>query len=139
MNKNITEATEDAPILCQSIPQVFFHPDEPTFSPSILTDRAGWTNLLAIAGAAHAVHALTDTTASNTTTPVAIGSGKINPNHTRPMEGPAATPILPTNPDGDVMSAASSGDSGSKSEYVESPQNFLTSSSNITELACHIR
>ena len=39
------------------------------------------------------------------------------------MDGPAATPRIPTDPDDDVMLAASLVESDGNSKYVKSPEN----------------
>ena len=54
------------------------------------------------------------------------------------MNGPTATPRIPANPDSDIMSEASFGESNRYSEYVESPENSPTSSYNTPELESHI-
>ena len=119
MNQNIAEANEAAPILCQSTPQVVFHPGVPESSPNVIRYGAGGSTLSSRAEAAHATQAFTETDAPDTATPEAIGSGKINSNHAQPTEGQAAKPSLPANPDSDVTLLASFGGSKSDSEYVE--------------------
>ena len=76
MNRNIVEAFDAAPILCQVAHQVIFHPDASAFKPFVHTDRLKWTALLASTGAAYTAHGLTKTAASDTATPVTIGSSK---------------------------------------------------------------
>ena len=76
MNRNIAEAFDAAPILCQVAHQVIFHPDASAFKPFVHTDRLKWTALLASTGAAYTAHGLTKTAASDTATPVTIGSSK---------------------------------------------------------------
>ena len=117
MNQNIVEATKATPIFCQYIPQVLFQTYFPVLSPSVLTVRVGCPDVPASSGDAHVAHALTDTATHDTATPAAIGSVKINLNRARPTEGPSTTHILPYNPDGYIMLAASSGCSDGKSEY----------------------
>ena len=56
-----------------------------------------------------------------------IGSGKINSNRAQSMNGSSETSKLPSNPDGDITLAATSGGSYGGSEYVESTINFSTS------------
>ena len=63
---------------------------------------------------------LTDTAASNTATPAATGSGKINSNRSLTKEGPDATPRSPSDPDVNITLTDSSGGSDGKSDYVES-------------------
>ena len=88
---------------------------------------------------AQAYQALTDTATPDTARPVAIISGKRNSNLARPEEGQAASPRLPANPDSNVTSAASFGESDGNSEYVESAGNVPTSSAITLDLAGHIR
>ena len=88
-------------------------PDATAFSPSVLANRAVWPALPASDIAAHAAHMLTYIAASDTATPAAIGSVKINSNCAQPTEGPATTPILAADPDGDVVSTFSSIESDS--------------------------
>ena len=104
-----TEVNESSLVIFWVIHQVIFHPENLAFSPYILTNGAGWTALQARAGAFHAALALTETTTCNNATPEAIGSSKINSSYTQPTEGTSATPILPSDPEDDVMLAASSG------------------------------
>ena len=111
VNQNITETTKASPIICQVVPQVFFHPEYPVLLPSVLTDGVGWPDLLYRSSAAHAAHALTETAASNTATPAAIGVIKINSKCAWQTEVPSVTPRLPANLDGYFTSAASSGES----------------------------
>ena len=59
-NQNIAKAKNEALILCQATPQVVFCLEDPLFSPSILTNRAGWTALPDRYGASHTSHALTE-------------------------------------------------------------------------------
>ena len=78
MKLNIKEAEKSAPILCQSILQVVFHPDLPELSPNILTDGEEWPALLAIPKTNHAGQVLTNTAAPNTNTTADVRRGKIN-------------------------------------------------------------
>ena len=84
VNQNIKEAIEFAPILCQAIPQVIFHPDVPDFFPNVLTDGEKWPALSASAKTVHAIEVLANTAAPNIATPVAVVSVKINSNHSQP-------------------------------------------------------
>ena len=78
----------------------------------------------ALVSAAYVAHTPTETSASDTATSAAIGSGERNSNYVQPTDGPFATPIIPVNPDGDVMLAASSGESDDNLEYAKSPKNL---------------
>ena len=61
MKRNIKEATEAAPILCQAVTQVIFHPEATVFSPNILMEGEEWPTLSDIAEAAYTSQALTST------------------------------------------------------------------------------
>ena len=120
-NRNISNASEDNPILCRFPHQVVFHPDTPEITPPINNDGTGWTAFPYSSGNAYLAHAITKTAASDTITPESIRSCKINSNCARPTYGQFATPRLPANPDGDVTLEASSGEINGNSEYVELP------------------
>ena len=139
MNRNIAEATEAAPILFQVAHQVIFHPDIPAFPPHILTDGMCWPALLACTSAAHAAYVLTDTAAPDTAKEAAIRRSKLNSNRTRPMYGQSSTPRITASPDGDITSMASYGESDGNAEYVKSPKNWRTRSSNTPELKGRIQ
>ena len=79
-SQNIEEAQEAAPILCQAIPPVVFHPDALAFSPRILTRGSDWPALPACANTDHADQAITNTSNPDTATLAAGRSGKINSN-----------------------------------------------------------
>ena len=95
--------------------------------------------LPACAETAHVAQALTNTVAPETAAPEAIGSGKINSNHTWPTEGQNALLRSPTNPDSNITSAASLGGSDSDSEYVELTGKLPTSLAITPNLAGHTR
>ena len=105
--QNIKEAKESIPILFQPIPLVVFHPDAPTFSPSVLIIVFKWITLPACANTAQASQALTETTTPNTATLETVGSSKINSNRARPTGGQIVSPSPPAKLDSDVMLAAS--------------------------------
>ena len=81
MSLNIKEFTKAVLIRFQDIPQVFFNPYPPEFSPDTLTYGTGWPYLPARARSIHMSHVLTNTAASNTATPADITSRKINSNY----------------------------------------------------------
>ena len=120
-------------------PQVMFLPDTLPFFPSALTNGEGWTALTVCAIYAHVAHTITNTAAPNTATSAATRSGKINSNHTLPIEFPTTTPRLPSDLDGEVTLAAISRENNRNLEHVESPGNLPTILANTLELAGYIR
>ena len=110
VNKNSAEAIDATPILFQVDRRVIFHPDEPSFTPPIITYGAGCPALPARASTTLAAHAITKTPTSVTATLESIGIGKINSNHAITVNIPNATPRLTANPNSDVTLAISSGE-----------------------------
>ena len=105
----------------------------------VLTRGVKWPALPARAKTAHTVHMLADTSAPDTSTPAAVGSGKINSNCAQPTDGQIASHRLPTNPDSDFMSTASFGGNDSNYEYVKSAENLPSRSDNTLDLVGPIR
>ena len=68
---------------------------------------AEWPALLVRADTAYMPSLLTETAASDPTTPEAVGGSKINSNCARPTDGQSASPSPPTNPGSDITLAAS--------------------------------
>ena len=138
MSQYIKEAQESALNLCQATPLVIFRPEEPAFSPIVLTKGSKCPALLTRANTFHAAQALTETAAPNTTTPEAVGNGERNSNCARPTDGQILSPS---------MSAALTvrsyrrpffGGTDGNSDYVELSKNSTTSSANTSDLEGHI-
>ena len=87
---------------------------------------------------AHAAPEITDTAAPDPATLAAVGSGKINSNQARPMDGQTVSSSPPADQDSDVTLMESIGESYVKSDYVESAKNSPTSPTNTPDLAGHI-
>ena len=117
MRKNIAATPKAAPIIFQ----VAFHPDNPSFSPPVLTDGAGGTDppAGAGAGAAIAAHIITYAAALENFRLTTIGIRKNNSNRARPMGGPDITPRPNANPNSDATLAAISDKINGESNYVK--------------------
>ena len=74
VSKNTEKSQGAAPILCQAINPIVFHPDTTAFSPRVLLRRYEWPALPAHANTAHVAPSLTETVTPNPTTPAAVGS-----------------------------------------------------------------
>ena len=138
VNRNITDSHKAAPILCQAIPQVVFHPDALVFSPSVLMRGAEWPTLPSGAKTSHVAQSLTNTFDHKTATPAAVGSRKINSNCAWPTDDQIMSPIPPGKTHSDVMSAASFWGSDGDSEYCESAKNSPSRLANIPDITGHI-
>ena len=108
------------------------------FTP-VTTRGASCPALPASSNAALVAHALTKTSAPDTTPKMAIRGGKNNSNRARPTEDPSATPRQTANLDSDITLAATSVESDGNSDYVESRKNMPTSSAKKSEIEGHIQ
>ena len=137
MIETIEEAQEASPIIYQAIALVIFHPDAPSFSPSVLPREDEWPALPVCADTAHAAPALTKTDAPEPATLAAEGSGKISSNRARPTDGQTASPSTPADLDSDVTLVESIRGSDSYSDYVYSDKTSPTRPANTPDLAGH--
>ena len=76
MKRNIKEATKAAPILCQAVTQVIFHPEATEFSPNILMEGEECPTLPDSVEAAYTSQALTNTPPLTMTHMQPLGASK---------------------------------------------------------------
>ena len=116
--------------------RVFFHPDNPTLSPTVPTDNVGGKDPPAGSGP---VHAPTETAAPESATPMAIDRDNRVSNRTWPTECQGSAQKLAASNDSDITLATSSGANNKDSDYVGSRENPPAVPENSLELIITIK